>query len=170
MSSQYLTSLLLAAPYFENDTTIKIDGNLVSIPYVNITIKMMEDFGVKVENRENKEFFIKSGQKYKGMDYIVEGDCSSASYFFAMAPITNSKVKINNVKKDAMQGDIKLLDVLQEMGAKIEYGDNFVIVEGTGKLKGVTVDMHHMSDVAQTLSVVAMFAEGKTEIKNVIIS
>ncbi len=128
---------------------------------------MMEDFGVKVENRENKEFFIKSGQKYKGMDYIVEGDCSSASYFFAMAPITNSKVKINNVKKDAMQGDIKLLDVLQEMGAKIEYGDNFVIVEGTGKLKGVTVDMHHMSDVAQTLSVVAMFAEGKTEIKNV---
>ena len=167
MSSQYLTSLLLAAPYFENDTTIKIDGNLVSIPYVNITIKMMEDFGVKVENRENKEFFIKSGQKYKGMDYIVEGDCSSASYFFAMAPITNSKVKINNVKKDAMQGDIKLLDVLQEMGAKIEYGDNFVIVEGTGKLKGVTVDMHHMSDVAQTLSVVAMFAEGKTEIKNV---
>lgn len=167
MSSQYLTSILLAAPYFKNDTTIKIDGNLVSIPYVNITIQMMKDFGVEVENRENKEFFIKAGQKYQSREYIVEGDCSSASYFFGMAAITNSRVKVNNVKKDAMQGDIKLLDILEAMGANVEYGENHVIVTGKGKLKGVTVDMHHMSDVAQTLSVVAMFAEGKTEIQNV---
>ena len=167
MSSQYLTSILMAAPYFKNDITIKIDGNLVSIPYVNITIKMMEDFGVKVENRENREFFIKSGQKYTAKDYIVEGDCSSASYFFGMAAMTKSSVKVNNVKKDAMQGDIKLLEVLEKMGAEIEYGDNFVIVRGTDSLNGITVDMHHMSDVAQTLSVVAMFAKGKTEIQNV---
>lgn len=167
MSSQYLTSILMAAPYSQNDITIKIEGNLVSIPYVNITIKMMEDFGVKVENRNNKEFFIKAGQKYVGKDYIVEGDCSSASYFFGMAAMTKSVVKINNVKKDAMQGDIKLLEVLQKMGAEVEYGNNYVIVKGTDRLNGVTVDMHHMSDVAQTLSVVAMFAKGKTEIQNV---
>ena len=167
MSSQYLTSILMAAPYSENDITIKIDGNLVSIPYVNITIKMMEDFGVTVENRDNKEFFIKSGQKYKAKDYIVEGDCSSASYFFGMAAITKSCIKVNNVKKDAMQGDIKLLEVLQKMGAEVKYGDNYVIVNGTDTLNGITVDMHHMSDVAQTLSVVAMFAKGKTEIQNV---
>jgi 3-phosphoshikimate 1-carboxyvinyltransferase len=139
----------------------------VSIPYVDITLKMMKDFGVEVENRNYKEFFIKAGQKYKGREYIVEGDCSSASYFFAIAAATSSEIKVNNVSQNAMQGDIKLLDILQEMGAKVTYGDNFVIVKGTGKLKGISVDMHHMSDVAQTLAVTALFAEGKTEIKNV---
>ena len=166
-SSQYLTSLLLSAPYAENDITINIDGPLVSIPYVNITTTMMKDFGVEVKNSGDKEFKIEAGQKYQGQEYIVEGDCSSASYFFAMAAVTNSRIKVNNVKKDAMQGDIKLLEVLEKMGAKVEYGENFVIVEGTGELNGVTVDMHHMSDVAQTLSVVALFAKGKTEIQNV---
>jgi len=166
-SSQYLTSLLLSSPYAKSDTIIKIDGPLVSIPYVNITTQMMKDFGVDVINTANREFLIKSGQEYIGREYVVEGDCSSASYFFAMAAITNSEIKVNNVKKDAMQGDIKLLEVLEKMGAKVEYGENYVVVKGTGKLKGVTVDMHHMSDVAQTLSVVALFAEGKTEIQNV---
>lgn len=166
-SSQYLTSLLLSSPYGKNDVEIKIDGELVSIPYIDITLKMMKDFGIEVENENYKNFKIKANQNYKGKEYIVEGDCSSASYFFGMAAITNSEIKVNNVKKDAMQGDIKLLEVLSEMGAEVEYGENFVIVRGTGKLKGVTVDMHHMSDVAQTLAVVALFAKGKTEIKNV---
>ncbi|BDU50689.1 3-phosphoshikimate 1-carboxyvinyltransferase [Haliovirga abyssi] len=166
-SSQYLTSLLLSTPYGENDITINIDGNLVSIPYVNITLTMMKDFGMEIKNYNFKKFEIKSGKKYQGREYSVEGDCSSASYFFGMAAITNSEIKVNNVKKDAMQGDIKLLEVLEKMGAEVEYGENFVIVRGNGKLKGVTVDMHHMSDVAQTLAVVALFAEGKTEIKNV---
>lgn len=166
-SSQYLTSLLLSTPYAKNDSKIVIEGSLVSIPYVKITTTMMKDFGIDVINNENKEFIIKAGQKYKGMDYVIEGDCSSASYFFAMAAITKSKIKINNVKKDAMQGDIKLLEVLEKMGVKVEYGENYIIVEGTDTLKGVTVDMHHMSDVAQTLSVVALFAKGKTEIQNV---
>ena len=166
-SSQYLTSILLSAPYAKEDVTIKIEGKLVSIPYVDITLKMMKDFGVEVENKNYKEFFIKAGQKYKGREYIVEGDCSSASYFFAIAAVTNSEIKVNNVSKNAMQGDIKLLDILHEMGAEVTYEDNFVIVKGTGKLKGISVDMHHMSDVAQTLAVTALFAEGKTEIKNV---
>lgn len=166
-SSQYLTSILLSAPYAREDVTIKIEGNLVSKPYVDITIQMMKDFGVSVENREYKEFYIKCGQNYKGREYIVEGDCSSASYFFGIAAATRSEIKVNNVKKDAMQGDIKLLEVFEKMGAEITYGDNYVIVKGTERLDGVSVDMHHMSDVAQTLAVVALFAKGKTEIKNV---
>lgn len=166
-SSQYLTSILLSSPYAKEDVTIKIEGELVSIPYVDITLKMMKDFGVEVENKNYKEFFIKAGQKYRGRQYIVEGDCSSASYFFAIAAVTNSEIKVNNVSKNAMQGDIKLLDILHDMGAEVTYEDNFVIVKGTGKLKGISVDMHHMSDVAQTLAVTALFAEGKTEIKNV---
>ena len=166
-SSQYLTSILLSAPYAKEDVTVKIQGKLVSIPYVDITIKMMKDFGVEVENRDYKEFFIKSGQRYKSREYIVEGDCSSASYFFGIAAITNSELKVNNVSKDTMQGDIKLLEVLEKMGVSVSYGDNHVLVKGNGKLTGVTVDMHHMSDVAQTLAVVALFAEGTTEIKNV---
>lgn len=166
-SSQYLTSILLSAPYARQDVTVKIEGNLVSKPYVDITIQMMKDFGVIVENRDYKEFFVKCGQSYKGREYVVEGDCSSASYFFGIAAATKSEIKINNVKKDAMQGDIKLLEVLEKMGAEVTYGENFVIVKGTDTLEGVTVDMHHMSDVAQTLAVVALFAKGKTEIKNV---
>ena len=166
-SSQYLTSILLSAPYAKEDVTVKIQGKLVSIPYVDITIKMMKDFGVEVENRDYKEFFIKSGQKYKSRDYVVEGDCSSASYFFGIAAITNSEIKVNNVCKNTMQGDIKLLEVLEKMGVSVSYGENHVLVKGSGKLRGITVDMHHMSDVAQTLAVVALFADGVTEIKNV---
>lgn len=166
-SSQYLTSILLSAPYAKEDVTVKIQGKLVSIPYVDITIKMMKDFGVEVENRHYKEFFIKSGQKYKSREYVVEGDCSSASYFFGIAAITNSEIKVNNVCKNTMQGDIKLLEVLEKMGVSVSYGENHVLVKGSGKLSGITVDMHHMSDVAQTLSVVALFADGITEIKNV---
>ncbi|ADL52691.1 3-phosphoshikimate 1-carboxyvinyltransferase [Clostridium cellulovorans] len=166
-SSQYLTSILLSAPYAKEDVTVKIQGKLVSIPYVDITIRMMKDFGVEVENRDYKEFFIKSGQKYKSREYIVEGDCSSASYFFGIAAITNSEIKVNNVCKNTMQGDIKLLDVLEKMGVSVSYGENHVLVKGSGKLRGITVDMHHMSDVAQTLSVVALFADGVTKIENV---
>lgn len=166
-SSQYLTSILLSAPYAKEDVTVKIQGELVSIPYVDITIKMMKDFGVEVENRDYKEFFIKSGQKYRSREYVVEGDCSSASYFFGIAAITNSEIKVNNVCKNTMQGDIKLLEVLEKMGVSVSYGENHVLVKGSGKLSGITVDMHHMSDVAQTLSVVALFADGITEIKNV---
>ncbi|MGM0507591.1 MAG: 3-phosphoshikimate 1-carboxyvinyltransferase [Fusobacteriota bacterium] len=166
-SSQYVTSILLSAPYANEDITIEIDGEMVSKPYIDITTTMMKDFGVEVVNEDYKEFFIKSGQEYKGREYVVEGDCSSASYFFAIAAATNSTVKVNNVKKDVMQGDIKFLEVLEKMGAEIEYGENHVIVKGPKKLKGVTVDMHHMSDVAQTLAAIAIFAEGKTEIKNV---
>lgn len=165
-SSQYITSILLSAPSSKEGIRIEIQGDLVSIPYVEITRLMMKDFGVDFENKDNKVLKVESS-KYIGRDYIVEGDCSSASYFFAMGALGN-KVRLNNIKLDSIQGDIKFLDVLLNMGLKIvDKGENFVEVEGDGNLKGIDVDMKHISDTAQTLSVVSLFAKGKTTIRNV---
>ncbi len=166
-SSQYLSSVLLSAPYAENEIEISIEKGLVSVPYVKITETMMNDFGVEIENNENRVFKIRAG-KYKRPEYIVEGDCSSASYFFAAAAIGKGKVKLNNVKLDCMQGDIEFVKILEKMGLDIlEAGENHITVKCDKQLNGISVDMHHVSDVAQTLSVVALFAKGKTEIKNV---
>ncbi len=166
-SSQYITSLLLSGPSSQNGISIEIEGDLVSIPYVEITRLMMKDFGVDFENIDNKTLNCPKGQ-YIAREYVVEGDCSSASYFFAMGAITGSRVKLNNIKLDSIQGDIKFLDVLLSMGLKlVDSGENYVEVEGGEELRGVEVDMKHISDTAQTLSVVALFAKGKTEIKNV---
>ena len=166
-SSQYLSSVLLSAPYAENEIEINIEKGLVSVPYVKITETMMSDFGVEIENNENRVFKIGAG-KYKRSEYIVEGDCSSASYFFAAAAIGKGKVKLNNVKLDCMQGDIEFVKILEKMGLDIlESGENHITVKCDKQLNGISVDMHHVSDVAQTLSVVALFAKGQTEIKNV---
>ncbi len=166
-SSQYITSILLSAPYAKEKVEIEIIGDLVSIPYVEITKKMMEDFGATFQN-DNYKMLTVEPQKYARDNYIIEGDCSSASYFFAMAAIAKSRVKLNNVTINSIQGDIKFLDVLLDMGLKmVESGENHVIVEGKEDLKGISVDMKHISDTAQTLSVVSLFAKGPTEIKNV---
>jgi len=166
ISSQFITSLLLSAPYARNDVEIEIIGDLVSKPYVDITIQIMKDFGVKVENDNYQHFLIKAGQSYTSREYAIESDCSSASYFFAAAAIANGEVTVENISPSSLQGDIKFIDILEEMGTKVERGGNYIRVIG-GKLKGITVDMHNMSDVAQTLAVTALFAEGPTEIKNV---
>ena len=166
-SSQYITSILLSAPYAKDTVEIEIIGDLVSIPYVEITKKMMEDFGATFENQNYKKLIVKP-QNYSRETYIIEGDCSSASYFFAMAAIAKSRVRLNNVTINSIQGDIKFLDVMLDMGlSMVESGENHVIVEGNHELKGISVDMKHISDTAQTLSVVSLFAKGPTEIKNV---
>lgn len=166
-SSQYLTSILLSSPSAKNPIEIEILGDLVSIPYVEITKKMMEDFGATFDNNNYKILTV-TPQEYSKDTYIIEGDCSSASYFFAMAAISKSRVKLNNVTINSIQGDIKFLDVLVQMGLGIyEKGDNYIVVDGTKDLTGIIVDMKHISDTAQTLSVVSLFAKGPTEIKNV---
>ena len=166
-SSQYITSILLSAPYAKSPVEIDIIGDLVSIPYVEITKKMMEDFGATFKNDNYKKLTIEPA-KYSRDSYIIEGDCSSASYFFAMAAIAKSRVRLNNVTINSIQGDIKFLEVLLNMGLTlIESGENHIVVEGQKDLKGISVDMKHISDTAQTLSVVALFAKGPTEIKNV---
>ncbi|MDP8217491.1 MAG: 3-phosphoshikimate 1-carboxyvinyltransferase [Candidatus Theseobacter exili] len=166
ISSQFLTAVLLSSPYALGDTFINIQGDLVSRPYVDLTLKIMSDFGVGTENDNYKRFFVKSGQVYNSQTYIIEGDASSATYFFAAAAITGGRVRVRNLLPDSVQGDIKFVDLLKEMGSKVSYGSNWIEVQGAS-LIGIEADLNDMPDTAQTLAVVALFAKGKTVIKNV---
>lgn len=168
ISSQYLTALLMAAPHAQEDITLEITDLLVSQPYVDMTLRLMERFGVRVENDQFQRFFIQSGQTYQspGVTY-VEGDASSASYFLAGAAITGGTVTVEGCGTESLQGDARFASVMEQMGAQVEWGANHVTVSGTGKLKGVDVDMNRMPDAAMTLAVAALFASGETAIRNI---
>jgi len=165
-SSQYLTSLLLCAPYFQKDTIIKIKGNLTSKPYVDITLDIMKTFGVHVNNESYQRFTIEAGQRYQSIDYPVEGDASSASYFFAAAAVTGGEVTITNLNPESKQGDIGFARVLEQMGCEVDIGPQKITVRGK-PLRGININMNNMPDVAQTLAVVALFAEGKTTLTDI---
>ena len=160
-SSQYLTSLLLCAPYFENDTTISIQGELTSKSYVDITLNIMQTFGVAVLNEFYRTFTVPAGQRYLARPYQVEGDASSASYFLAAAAVTGGEVSVTNLNQDSVQGDIRFPDALEQMGCRVERREEKITVFGN-PLRGITIHMNDMPDVVQTLAVVALFAEGKT--------
>lgn len=166
VSSQFLSSILLSAPYAHGDIHIEIEEELISKPFVDITMGIMQNFGVVVENDNYKKFHVKAGQRYKAQSYTIESDCTGASYFFAAAAIANGDITVENINPYSLQGDIRFVDVLERMGAKVERGENYVRVVGN-KLKGISIDMNDIPDVAQTLAVVALFAQGATEIKNV---
>lgn len=166
ISSQFLSGLLLVAPYAKNDVIIEVIGNLPSKPYIDLTLKVMEDFGVRIDYEDYKHFFIPSRQVYKARDYTIEGDLSSASYFFATAAILKGKVTVFPIDIDSKQPDIGFLGILEEMGCKAMAKQSEVTVIG-GDLKGVSVDMNAMPDLVPTLAVVASFAKGDTIIKNV---
>lgn len=166
ISSQFLTALLMAAPLAEGDMEIEIIGELVSKPYIDITLAMMKDFGVKVENLNYQTFVVKGNQSYLSPEkYLVEGDASSASYFLAAGAI-KGKVKVTGIGKNSIQGDRLFANVLEAMGAKITWGDDFIQAE-QGKLKGVDMDMNHIPDAAMTIATAALFAEGETVIRNI---
>jgi len=166
VSSQYISAILLSAPYADNDVSIIITDDLVSKNYVDMTIDVMSKFGVDVERDYYKEFCVKSGQNYKGCEYIVESDASGASYFLAAAAITGGRVRVEGLGEDSLQGDAKFVDVLREMGCSVKKSSDWLEVEG-GALRGVDVDMNDTPDVVQTLASVAVFAEGNTRIRNV---
>ncbi|ODS32449.1 MAG: 3-phosphoshikimate 1-carboxyvinyltransferase [Candidatus Scalindua rubra] len=166
VSSQYISAILLAAPYAISDVHIVITDDLVSKNYVDMTIEVMNRFGVNVERDSYKEFHVSSGQCYKGCEYVVESDASSASYFLAAAAITGGKVRIDGLGENSLQGDASFVDVLNKMGCTIKKTNNWLEVVG-GRLRGVDVDMNDTPDVVQTLAVVAVFAVGKTRIRNV---
>ena len=166
-SSQHISSLLMVAPYAEKDVKIRIIDSLHSKPYVAITIDVMRQFGVEVENRNYEEFIVKSGQKYQGRHYKVEGDYSSAAYFFAAAAIGKGTVVVGNLKPDSAQGDKYFLDILSDMGCIVTYGKNQVKVSRKKDLTGVSVDMGDYPDIVQPLAIVAAFAKGKTKITNI---
>ena len=167
VSSQFLTALLMAAPLFSEDTVISIKGELVSKPYIDITLDTMAKFGVQVENDNYQHFTIRAGQKYIAPTrFLVEGDASSASYFLAAGAIKGGSVKVTGIGKQSIQGDIRFADVLEAMGARVEWFDDCVVIHGA-PLKGVDMDMNHIPDAAMTIAVAALFAEGETCIRNI---
>ncbi|WGE59873.1 3-phosphoshikimate 1-carboxyvinyltransferase [Actinobacillus equuli] len=166
ISSQFLTALLMAAPLAEGNMEIEIIGELVSKPYIDITLAMMKDFGVNVENQNYQTFVVNGNQSYISPEkYLVEGDASSASYFLAAGAI-KGKVKVTGIGKNSIQGDRLFANVLEAMGAKITWGDDFIQAE-QGELKGVDMDMNHIPDAAMTIATTALFAEGETVIRNI---
>jgi 3-phosphoshikimate 1-carboxyvinyltransferase len=165
-SSQFLSALLLSGPYAQKDVEITVSGDLVSKPYVDVTVDVMGAFGVRVERDGYSKFSISAGQKYQPRDYQVLGDVSSASYFWAGAAITGRTVTTQNIHPHGRQGDIRLLEVFEEMGCRVNQESDRVTVSG-GSLKGVDVDMGGMPDMVPTLAAVGLFAHGKTTIRNV---
>lgn len=167
ISSQFLTAFLMSAPLAEGDIVINIEGDLVSKPYIDITLHIMKQFGVEVENQDYQRFVVKGGQTYTAPgDFLVEGDASSASYFLAAAAIGGGEIKVTGIGKDSIQGDIQFADALAKMGAEIEWGNDYIISR-KGELKAVDMDFNHIPDAAMTIATAALFAEGTTAIRNV---
>jgi 3-phosphoshikimate 1-carboxyvinyltransferase len=166
ISSQYLSGLLLAAPYASSGFDIVVDGTLVSQPYVLMTLAVMRSFGVVVASDGLTCFQIPAPRKYHGCDYAIEPDASAASYFWAAAAITGGRVTVDGLARHALQGDVAFCNCLAQMGCEVEYDKRATTVTG-GKLRGVNVDMNAISDTVQTLAAVALFAEGPTTITGV---
>jgi len=165
VSSQYLTALLLIAPLSREGVEITLTGELVSEPYVEITLRMMEQWGAGLQ--KPKSFRIPGGQAYRAQTYHVEPDASSASYFFAAAAVTAGRVRVPGLGRNALQGDIAFVDVLAQMGCAVEKADDYIEVRGPERLRGVDVDMNGISDMVMTLAAIAPFADGPTTIRNV---
>ena len=167
ISSQFLTAILMITPLLATDTTIEIDGELVSKPYIDITLDIMSRFNVKVQNNDYKSFNVSGNQSYQALDkYMVEGDASSASYFLAAGAIKGGEVTVHGVGKLSVQGDKHFADVLEKMGAEVQWNDESITVVGK-PLTAVDMDMNHIPDAAMTIATTALFATGTTTIRNI---
>lgn len=164
-SSQFVSAILLAAPYASNPVEIGVQG-LVSRPYVDVTLDGMSKFGAVAGWLDEETLRVEAPGKYRPGNYDVEGDCSSASYFWAAAAITKGKVTTLNIVRNSKQGDLAFLELLSRMGCRIEWKDHGVTVLG-GRLQGIDVEMGNMPDMVPTLAITAAFAEGTTVIRNV---
>lgn len=165
ISSQFFSAILMIAPLV-GQLKIEVLGEQISKPYIDMTIDTMEKFGVKVKNENYEKYIISSNQKYLTKEYLIEGDYSSAGYFFAIAALTKSKITLKNLNPNSKQADIKFLEILEIMGNKIVKNKDSVTIEGSG-VKPVTVNMQDFPDQAQTLAVMTSFAKGKTVINGV---
>ena len=170
VSSQFLTALLMALPLTGETVTIEVEGELISKPYIEITLNLMARFGVEVERHGWSRFVVPGGQGYLSPGEItVEGDASSASYFLAAGAISGGPVRVTGVGRSSIQGDVRFTEVLQAMGAQVEMGDNWIEVRGpaSGRLQALDADLNHIPDAAMTIAVTALAAEGTTVIRNV---
>ncbi|HIE53127.1 MAG TPA: 3-phosphoshikimate 1-carboxyvinyltransferase [Armatimonadetes bacterium] len=166
-SSQYFSALLMVGPYMREGLVLEVEGELVSKPFVDLTIAVMADFGVEVDKEGYRRFTVAEGQKYRAQEYFVEPDATNASYFFAAAAVTGGRVRVEGLSIDSAQGDVRFVDVLAQMGCEIGCGPNFLEVQGPKQLEGVEVDLNAMSDLTQTLAAIAPFARQPVSIRNV---
>jgi 3-phosphoshikimate 1-carboxyvinyltransferase len=174
-SSQYISAVLMAAPYAREAVTVELIGPVTSEPYVAMTLRMMEQWGYtsavgrrqEPESTAGSSLHLPAG-KYTAQMYAIEPDASNASYFLAAAAIVkDSSITVEGLGKGSLQGDIAFADVLHSMGAGLVFGRDFVTVTGTGELHGIEIDMNPIPDMVQTLAVVALFADSPTTITNV---
>jgi 3-phosphoshikimate 1-carboxyvinyltransferase len=167
-SSQYLSGLMMAAPAMANGLVIDIEGTLVSRGYPEMTAQAMRDFGAVVSRPSAASYAVEHG-RYRGREYAIEPDASAASYFFAAAAITGGRVRVRGLGKRSLQDDRRLVHILARMGCQVSEGDDFTELRGpaAGALHGVEVDMADLSDVAQTLAVVAPFASSPTRVTGI---
>jgi len=167
LSSQFLSGLLMAAPCAQKSVTVQVEGTLVSIPYVRMTLEVMKSFGVEPQAAADfSEIAIAADSSYAACEYAIEPDASAASYFWAAAAVTGGEVTVSGLTKKSLQGDIAFVDCLAKMGCDVRYGEDDITVSGK-PLRGIDVDMNAISDTVQTLAVVALFAKGPTKIRNV---
>lgn len=167
ISSQFISSLLIASPYAGKSVDINIEGDFISKPYVDMTTDVMEKFGVIPDyDRKNNSFHI-NPQSYKGRDYTIEGDYSSASYIIGAAAALEGEVRINNLFENSKQGDKQILDIVKKMGAEVKFKKDEVIIRGHGELKGVEVNLENAPDLLPTVAALGAIARGTTKITNV---
>jgi 3-phosphoshikimate 1-carboxyvinyltransferase len=167
VSSQFLSGLMMAAPYAGQEIEIAVQGELVSKPYVAMTSQIMASFGARVNAAENSASFrIAAPQSYAGQNYAIEPDASAASYFWAAAAITGGEVTVEGLSRNSLQGDVRFVECLSQMGCRVEYSADSITISGRAE-RGIDVDMNAISDTAQTLAAVALFATGPTTIRGI---
>src|SRR3989449_10520262 len=167
VSSQYLSALLMAAPLAGSETRIEVQGELISKPYVEITLNVMRRFGVEVQRKEWRSFEVEKAAYVSPGKILVEGDASSASYFLAAGAVGGGPVRVEGVGRDSIQGDVRFTEVLERMGARVSMGDGWIEAAGGKKLKAVDMDLNHIPDAAMTAAVMELFADGPSTLRNI---
>jgi 3-phosphoshikimate 1-carboxyvinyltransferase len=169
VSSQFLTGLLMSAPLLGRSVTIKVDGELISKPYIKITLGLMAKFGVKVEQHGWEKFTVPVGRYQSPGEIEVEGDASSASYFLAAGALGHGPVRVQGVGRNALQGDVQFAAALARMGAEIGMGPNWIEAQlpCSERIRAVDMDCNHIPDAAMTLAVLALFADGPSTLRNI---
>jgi len=166
-SSQYISALLISAPYAGSDTVIELQGKIPSLPYVEVTRDAMKQFGVEVNQYPPHRYVVQSGQRYRGSRYCIEGDCSSASYFFLAAALCKGRIRVRHINPRTLQGDIGILAIMERLGCTVIRGEDWVEVKGGELTSGeYTFDMVGMPDMVPTLAVLAAMRPGRTVITN----
>ncbi len=166
ISSQYLSALLMALP-LAGGGVIEVEGELISKPYVEITINLLRKFGIDVARDGWRRFELSSARYRSPGEILVEGDASSASYFLAAGAIAGGPVRVQGVGRGSIQGDVRFVELLEKMGASVVLGDDWIEVSGSGKLRAFDLDLNHIPDAAMTAAVAALFADGPCAIRNI---